>query len=230
MEDLYDNNEHTVFKLFFIRRFYKKRTYKLELVRFVDHLSSFHTEALRINNCKVYKNTGLLFSFELLVFMSFCDFNKLMQISKNIREDIIKNLEDINNSLDLDHFKSIINYRDKFNFNDEVTLIIYADFEKMNKALNNSKFNNKEIRKDFSLGKRRYSTKSTLNNNILDINSSLDNNNLNLTIEQKVLNLTEILRINKDIVGDISFIEQDLINIFLLGQFIITVLAKKECV
>ena len=44
----------------------------------------------------------------------------------------------------------------------------------------------------------------------------INNNNLNTTIERKVTKLTEILRINKEFIGDVSFIERDLINIFKL--------------
>nr|YP_010691086.1 LAGLIDADG endonuclease [Phellinus igniarius]WBU93187.1 LAGLIDADG endonuclease [Phellinus igniarius] len=135
MEDLYDNNEHTVFKLFFIRKFTKKYTKKLDLVKFVDHLSKYPTETLRFNNCKVYKNTGLFYSFELLVFLSLCDFDNLMNISKNVKKEIITNVEAINVNLPLEQFNTILNYCDEFKFNEEITLIIQADFDKINKFI-----------------------------------------------------------------------------------------------
>lgn len=153
-----------------------------------------------------------------------------MKISKDVRNDFIKNLEGINESLEQDQFNTILNYSDKFNINNEITLIIHADFERMSNVLKNSILNNNRIRKDISLGKRRYSTKSTVNNNLannLENNFCSDNSNLNLTIEQKVFKLTEILRINKEFVGDVSVIEEDLINIFKLLLLFKGMITKK---
>ena len=96
-------------------------------------------------------------------------------------------------------------------------VLVYNHFKGINKSslfiilsLNKNLFFKNKLN---SINKNYFTTSCITNDKDLLI---FDNNDLNSTIENKVFKLTEILRINKDIVGDISFIEQDLINIFKL--------------
>ena len=146
MEDLHDESEFTVFRLFFFQSnkvlpcthpLFRKGVNSL-----IKHLTSYPTETLVFNKCKVYKNIGLLFTIELLVFTSFCDFNNLKNISNNIKIGALNNIENINKTIHLDQGNTIPKFNDKVNPDEKLMLILHADFYRL-KSLNT--FKNKNL-------------------------------------------------------------------------------------
>lgn len=70
LEDLYDNNSFTIFKLYFLLSSENKdlhRFVKYDLENLNKHLSQYDPYILDENISKVYKNTGLLLGVEILV-------------------------------------------------------------------------------------------------------------------------------------------------------------------
>lgn len=126
LEYCYDNSEDTTFKFFFFG-FPSDEKMIIDLNRFIKHLASYPTITLRHNNCKVYKNTGLLFSFEFHVFMEFYNIEYLKRLSDSVLKNIIFSTIDINNHLNLDHKNTVHNLKKEFNFLDEIILFIHAD-------------------------------------------------------------------------------------------------------
>ena len=129
LEDLYDNNEWTVFNLYFIVKPDFERVIKFDIEKFIQHFSKYPLEFIDQNIVKIYKNTGLLTGFSILVFLSLYDFNNLTAISSNIKNTIINNIEIINVHKDFNN--TLVSYTDKFDYNSEIMLIIHADFDKI---------------------------------------------------------------------------------------------------
>lgn len=70
LEDLYDNNSFTIFKLFFLLSIENKDLpifYKLNIVDLNNHLSQYDPYILNENITRVYKNTGLILGVNVLV-------------------------------------------------------------------------------------------------------------------------------------------------------------------
>jgi LAGLIDADG endonuclease/Cytochrome C and Quinol oxidase polypeptide I len=131
LEDLYDNNESTVFNLYFLvaelPNFDKK--IKFDIVKINQHFAKYPIQFIVENIVKFYKNTGLLTAFGILVFAPIYDINNLTVISSNLKKVIIDNIEIINKNVHKDLNNTIINYTNKFDINAEILLIIHADFD-----------------------------------------------------------------------------------------------------
>ena len=130
LEELYDNNnnKNTSFTLYFIRT---QPNIIIDIPKLLDHFSKFPTISLRIFKTKAYKNTGLIYSTEVLVFWPFYDIENLKKISNNIKNEAISNIEDINNSFQFNQNNTIQRVYEKFNFNDKLLLMIHADYNKI---------------------------------------------------------------------------------------------------
>lgn len=89
----------------------------------------FENEILNENITRVYKNTGLINSTTLLLFMDIYDTDDLNNISKDIYKDIIKNINIINDNLDLNLGNTITNYLNKVPVNKELFLFINANYK-----------------------------------------------------------------------------------------------------
>lgn len=131
LEDLYDNNESTVFNLYFLMKPDFNKTIKFDIVKLNQHFAKYPIEFIDENIVKFYKNTGLLTAMSILVFSSNYDENNLIRISSQIKKHILDNIKNINNLVDKDFNQTIINYENKFDKNSEIMLIIHADFDKI---------------------------------------------------------------------------------------------------
>lgn len=131
INNVYEYNDETLFRFFLIKK-QKFATYKI--VEFVNHLTSYPTLNLKLFNTKVYKNTGLIFSFDLyLVFAQPFDL-KTSHLSNFILKSAIENTAEINKNFHQEHFNTHFFVKDQFNISDELFLIIHYEFEpKFNK-------------------------------------------------------------------------------------------------
>jgi hypothetical protein len=129
LEDLYDNNESTVFNLYFLVKPDFDKTIKFDIVKLNQHFAKYPLHFIDENIVKFYKNTGLLTAFGVLVFASTYDINNLRVISSNLKKIIIDNIEIINKNVHKDFNNTIVNYTNKFDINSEILLIIHADFD-----------------------------------------------------------------------------------------------------
>jgi hypothetical protein len=133
LEDLYDNNEWTVFNLYFLVKPDFDRGIKLDIENLNKHFAKYPLEFIHQNIVKFYKNTGLLTATGVFVFSSLYDFNNLTVISSNFKNIIKDNIKIINKNVHKDLNNTIVNYTNKFDINSEIMLIIQADFEEINK-------------------------------------------------------------------------------------------------
>jgi LAGLIDADG endonuclease/Cytochrome C and Quinol oxidase polypeptide I len=131
LEDLYDNNESTYFKLYFLIKPDFDRTIKFDIEKLNQHFAKYPLRFVDQNIVKFYKNTGLLSARGILVFFSLYDIENLIVLSTNIKKNIIDNIEIINKNVHKDLNNTIINYTNKFDINTEIMLIIHADFDKI---------------------------------------------------------------------------------------------------
>ena len=131
LEDLYDNNESTIFHLYFLIKPDFNKVIKFDLVNLNQHFAKFPLEFIDENIVKFYKNTGLLSPFGILVFFPTYDINNLIRISSKMKDHIKNNIEIINSLVDKDFNQTIVNYENKFENNSEIMLMIHADFDKI---------------------------------------------------------------------------------------------------
>lgn len=134
LEDLYLNNQSTIFNLYFIKKPNLEETFKFDIVKLNQHFVKYPIGFINENVVRIYKNTGLLNAISVLVFAPTSEFNNLINLSKEMKNQIINNIELINNLVDKDFNNTIVNYKTKFEINSEIMLIIHAEFdnEKMN--------------------------------------------------------------------------------------------------
>jgi hypothetical protein len=69
--------------------------------------------------------------YQVYQYFTFYDINNLIRLSSNIKKHFIKNIEIINNNVHKDLKFIIINYKNKFDVNSEIMLMIHADFDKI---------------------------------------------------------------------------------------------------
>jgi hypothetical protein len=129
LEDLYENNESTVFNLYFLKKPEFDKIIKFDIVKLDQHFAKYPIHFIHQNIVKFYKNTGLLTATGVLVFTPTYDINNLTVISSNIKKLIIDNIEIINKNVNKDFNNTIVNYTNKFDINSEIMLIIHADFD-----------------------------------------------------------------------------------------------------
>ena len=130
LEDLYDNNESTVFNLYFLVKPDLDRCIKFDIEKLNKHFAKYPLEFIDQNIVKFYKNTGLLTAFGVSESLISYDIYDYLKISRIIKNSIINNIEDINKNVHKDLNNTIINYTNKFDINSEIMLIIHADFIK----------------------------------------------------------------------------------------------------
>jgi hypothetical protein len=133
---LYDNNEATIFKLYFLVKPDFGKVYKYDIEGINQHFDKYPVEFIDQNIVKFYKNTGLLTAINVLVFTSIYDINNLTKISINVKKHLLSNIEIINKNVHKDLNNTIINYRNKFDINSEILLIIHSDFDKIEPLFN----------------------------------------------------------------------------------------------
>jgi hypothetical protein len=131
LEDLYDNNECTFFKLYFLVKPDFDKFIRFDIVKMNEHFAKYPIEFIDENLVKFYKNTGLLTAVGVFVFASFYDIENLKKISLNIKKQINNNIKIINKNVHKDLNNTIINYTNKFDINSEIMLIIHADFDQI---------------------------------------------------------------------------------------------------
>jgi hypothetical protein len=143
LEDLHDNvnNISTVFKLYFLVKPDFDRFIKFDIVKLNQHFDKYPLEFIDQNIVKFYKNTGLLTGRGVLVFFPSYDIENLTKISFNIKKNILDNINIINKNVHKDLNQTIINYKNKFDINSEIMLIIHADFDQMEHMNKLSYFN-----------------------------------------------------------------------------------------
>jgi hypothetical protein len=130
-EDLYDNNESTIFHLYFLVKPDFNRFIKFDVVNLNKHFAKYPLEFIAENITLFYKNTGLLGLFGIVLVFSLYDINNLIKISSGIKDQIYKHIDKINENVHKNLGNTIINYTNKFDTNSEIMLIIHADFEKI---------------------------------------------------------------------------------------------------
>jgi hypothetical protein len=81
LEDLYDNNQHTLFNLYFLIKPDLNKGIKFDLIKLNQHFNNYPLEFLNNNIVQIYKNTGLLGVNGILVFFPFYDITNLFKIS-----------------------------------------------------------------------------------------------------------------------------------------------------
>jgi hypothetical protein len=134
---LYDNNQSTVFNLYFLglRHTHSDKILNINIVKLNQHFTKYPIQFIDENIVKFYKNTGLITVFGVLVFSPTYDIKNLMVISSNIKKVIMDNIEIINNNVHKDFNNTIVNFTNKFDVNSEILLMIHADFDKINKFI-----------------------------------------------------------------------------------------------
>jgi len=130
LEDLYDNNQNTVFGFyFFINPDAFHAEIEIDCTKLMKHLNSYPPDFILDNITNFYKNVGLTYTNKILVWFPTYDINNLQRISIKIRQEIFKKIKVINENVDKDLNNTIINYRSKVDSNSELMLFIYADFK-----------------------------------------------------------------------------------------------------
>jgi hypothetical protein len=156
LEDLYHNNEFTIFHLYF---FTISKDTIIDLPNLMLHLNKFPIEYImnEENITRFYKNIGLITAINVLVSLSIYDIENLRNISRNMKLTIKKAIKVINKNMHKDLNNTIFNT--KVDLNSEILLIIYADFDKMHSNLNYKQWSSQYINNSTS-------------SNIIDINNS----------------------------------------------------------
>ncbi len=123
-----DNNEWTFFKLYFLVKPDFNKVYKFDIVQMNEHFAKYPIEFMDQTIVKIYKNTGLLTAIGVFVFYSFYDLQNLKEMSLNIKKQIYRNINNINDNVHKDLNNTMLNYTNKFDTNSEILLVIHADF------------------------------------------------------------------------------------------------------
>jgi hypothetical protein len=131
LEDLYDNNEFTIFDLYFLIKPDFNHVLKFDVVNLNKHFSKFPAHILDKEITKVYKNTGLLSTCQIFVWFSNYSIENLRVIADSMKNNILKNINIINSTIHLDKKNTILNYSEKVKKDSEILLIINADFKTM---------------------------------------------------------------------------------------------------
>jgi hypothetical protein len=126
LEDLYDNNEFVVFKLYFVR-VHEVYT-EIKINNFINHLNGYPTEFIMDNLVRFHKNTGIVALSYILVWLSLYDINNLKHIANALLKMINQNITTINENIHKDFGNTIVNFNtpiDKKNL--ELFLFICID-------------------------------------------------------------------------------------------------------
>lgn len=137
LEDLYDNNEFVIFKLYFIKQ--PKSSFAIILEKLSKHLDRYPLEFLDSNIVKFYKNTGLVGCCYIFVWLSQSDINNLKKIATDFKDHIYKNIGIINLNIKNDMGNTIINHDKGMTLDDELLLLICID--RNNEVMNLSRDN-----------------------------------------------------------------------------------------
>lgn len=125
LEDLYDNNEFVIFKLYFIRK--PRGLFTMDEVKLYNHLDNYHMEFILENLTMFHKNMGLIGCMYVPVWTSNYDFNNLKVIASNMRKDLLSNIVDINLKINEDYGNTIVNFKNEMESLNELYLFIGVD-------------------------------------------------------------------------------------------------------
>jgi hypothetical protein len=95
LEDMFDNNEFVVFNMYFMVLPEKKNVI-IKTEKQLTHMLKYEADILNNQIVKVFKNTGMVLAKSILVLLSLYDNENLMNISKDIRIQMIDNINQIN--------------------------------------------------------------------------------------------------------------------------------------
>jgi len=107
LEDLYDNNEFLVFRLYFL---VVKSNFTIDLNKTSKHLDQYNLEFIDLNIVLFYKNFGLVNCCYLFVWLSLCEINNLVKISSYIKDSVDNKICIINKNVNNDLANTIINF------------------------------------------------------------------------------------------------------------------------
>jgi hypothetical protein len=125
LEDLYDNNEFIIFKLYYIRK--PSGRFTIDEVKLLKHLDRYHIEFILENLTMFHKNMGLVGCMNVLVWTSNYDINNLQEIASKMRKDLLSNIVDINKKIKVDYGNTIVNFNTPMGLLNELYLFIGVD-------------------------------------------------------------------------------------------------------
>lgn len=125
LEDLYDNNEFVVFKLYYIRK--PSVRFTMDYVKLFKHLDGYPLEYLQDNLTKFHKNMGLVGCCYVMVWLSCYDIKNLQVIASGVREQLLSNISKINNNIHVDYGNTIVNFITPMDLSNELYLFIGVD-------------------------------------------------------------------------------------------------------
>jgi hypothetical protein len=127
LEDLYDNNEFVIFKLYYIRK--PCGYFTIDEIKLFKNLDRYPLEFLSENLTMFHKNMGLVGCMNVLVWTSNYDINNLQEIAStwSMREDLLSNIVDINKKINVDYGNTIVNFNTPMGLLNELYLFIGVD-------------------------------------------------------------------------------------------------------
>ena len=139
LEDMYDNNEFVIFNMYFMI-LPEKADFKIDIKNFLSHMMKYDPDVLNDQIVKVFKNVGMVLAKYIIVWLSLYDDKNLMNISKDIRIQMINNINQINQTIHEDFNNSTLNFNQPINLEkDEIFIIIGANFDIMKDEYENWK-------------------------------------------------------------------------------------------
>lgn len=131
LEDLYDNNEFVIFKLYFIR--IPLTGFEMDIPKLFKHFNQYPLEFILDNIVKFHKNSGVVGISYIFVWLSLNDINNLENIGKGLLDQITMNIKDINKNIHKDFGNTIINYKLPMDMDNELFLFISSFLGKKGK-------------------------------------------------------------------------------------------------
>jgi hypothetical protein len=132
IEDMHILGEKGEYKLFFISKDKLKNGFADNLSNYTKNLTDISNDI--INNpdytVKLYNDSGLILNSNISVWYSNYELNNLYAMAGNIKNELLKRIDFINNNIS--NILSDSENENELNNNSEITLIIYIDFDKMN--------------------------------------------------------------------------------------------------
>lgn len=125
LEDLYDNNEFVIFKLYYIRK--PRVSFSMDEVKLFKHLDGYPLEFLMENLTRFHINMGLVGCSYIMVWTSNCDIKNLKVIASGMREQLLSNISNINKDIHVDYGNTIVNFNTPMDLLNELYLFIGVD-------------------------------------------------------------------------------------------------------
>lgn len=125
LEDLYDNNEFVIFKLYYIRK--PSGSFTIDENKLFKHLDRYPMEFISENLTMFHKNMGLVGCMYVMVWASVYDINNLILIAYKMREKLLSNIAEINKNINVDYGNTIVNFNTPMDLLNELYLFIGVD-------------------------------------------------------------------------------------------------------